>query len=142
MLQVDQGEVKCPARMSPDRISPAEGQDWDEVSKHHQQNDGHNVVRNGTDCLAQHFDHAQQFVFRIVAGPGAEQVAKNPRNQHRGNQQAERIRHGLANHLGHRGREISERRAEVTPEQATPKREILLDRTARQAVHICQSGAH
>ena len=142
MIEVCQDKLNRPIGMSPDRVGPAEWEDRDEICKHHQQNECHDVVRNRSDHLAQHFDRVQWFVFRIVAGHGPENVAKYPRNNQRGDQQAEGVRQGLADHLGHRGREITERRAKIAPEQATPKREILLDRTARQPVQFCQSGAH
>ena len=47
MLDVCQDKLKGgPIGTSPDRVSPAEGEDRDEIRKHHQQNDGHDVVRN------------------------------------------------------------------------------------------------
>mgnify|MGYP001126328332 CR=1 FL=1 len=56
------------ARLGSDRVSPTEGENRDEESKHYQQDEGYNVVWNRADRLAQYFDHVQGFVFRIIAG--------------------------------------------------------------------------
>ncbi len=71
-------KLKRPAGTGPNRVSPAEGEDWYEIGEDHQQNEGDDVVRNRADRLAKGLNHIQAPILGIVAGQGAEQVAKNP----------------------------------------------------------------
>jgi hypothetical protein len=102
----------------------------------------HDVVRHRVQPHGENAHELQPAAVLMVAGKAAEQAAEREAQERRGHEQADGPGQGAGNQARHRRRESRERGPEIGRHDATPERQVLLERRAGQAVELAQRLPH